>query len=211
MDTNHQSRLLTVIISSSPIHSLCYNMFLGHYLTLISTAAHFTSATRVSGQITWSVADGRQMDPFPRNWLMCHCFMEVVLCDNKRMTVVFWHQHLIDLTYLVEVMSGNGFPGVIFWMSVQHMRCLICKSGDARTQRGCWYVSGEKKVTETYAGKHLKHSFWHTVQHIGVSQHFPNLNTYGHLLTCSPRLWLVVSLVTGHGNKWCLYHNLDDC
>lgn len=58
--------------SLSPTASLHYHMFLRHYLTLISTAAHFTlaSPTNISGQITWSMADGRQMDPFPGNWLM---------------------------------------------------------------------------------------------------------------------------------------------
>lgn len=48
------------------------DMVFRHYFTFMSTVAHFTSAspTRVSGQITWSVADGRQMEPFARNWLM---------------------------------------------------------------------------------------------------------------------------------------------
>lgn len=82
---------ITPTRSLSSIHSLYYNMFLRHYLTLISTAAYVTlaSPTSVSGQITWSVADGRQMDPFPRNWSMVsplHGFL-FVLCENKRMTV----------------------------------------------------------------------------------------------------------------------------
>lgn len=121
-----------IISNSSPAIATCFSA-IWHQFSIPAS----TSPTGVSGQITWSVADGRQMEPFARNWLMVST-PRGGSCpfrgdDNtQRLSSPTSKLERSDerTTYLagkwlwweINGLSGNGFPvGVNFWMSVKHM------------------------------------------------------------------------------------------